>query len=77
MQWIDDELVFHNSNIPWIRGDQSSSISNWNCVAIGGNDHFKEHANELRYVEWYAIDDVLVRKSIPQDLTTLYKNKSK
>jgi hypothetical protein len=46
-------------------------------VAIGGNDHFKEHANELRYVEWYAIDDVLVRKSIPQDLTTLYKNKSK
>lgn len=65
MQWINDELIFQNHNIPWVRGDDSTEMVQWNVVAIGGNDFFRTHENELLHEEWYAIDDVEIHDSIP------------
>ncbi len=65
MQWINDELVFQNHNIPWVRGDETTDMVRWNVVAIGGNDFFRAYENALLYEEWYAIDDVEIHDSIP------------
>lgn len=59
MQWINDELVFSNSQIPW-QGAESSGGRKFNIVAIGGNDHFSAYSNELKHEEWYAIDDIVI-----------------
>jgi len=37
-------------------------------VSIGGNDFFQQYPNEDMHEEWYSIDDIVVRDSIPQEL---------
>lgn len=70
MQWIDDELTFNNSNIPWVRGDSATKMVKWNVVGIGGNDFFRSYPNDQRHEEWYSIDDVLIHSGIPDHLPT-------
>ncbi len=65
MQWINDELVFQNHGIPWVRGDRRTEMVRWNVVAIGGNDFFRSHPNIEEHEEWYAIDDVVIADEIP------------
>lgn len=65
MQWIDDTLVFNNKKIPWLRSSTSPEIKGWNGFAIGGNDFFNTISNDMRFEEWYAIDDIVVSTNIP------------
>src|SRR5690554_5746739 len=72
-QWLNDKQIFNIETIPWVRSVDGREISaKWNLVAIGGNDFFQIYENELRHEEWYAIDDIVIRSSIPQDL--VYKD---
>ena len=72
-QWINDSQIFNVETIPWIRSVDGREVpAKWNLVAVGGNDFFQIYENELRHEEWYAIDDIVIRSSIPQDL--VYKD---
>lgn len=66
MQWIDDERIFVNESIPWVR--DGLNMVKWSAIGIGGNDYFNKYPNELRHEEWYAIDDFKVYDTIPFDL---------
>lgn len=65
-QWIDGQLVFRNTRIPW-RGYNSSEAVKWNVVHFGGNDHFHAYADSERREEWYAIDDIVIATEPPGD----------
>jgi len=65
IQWINDEIIFQNKNIPWVRENSENKMVKWNTVGIGGNDFFRTYANEDQHEEWYAIDDVVIRTDIP------------
>jgi len=64
--WIDDQLVVENVTMPWI-GYGADSMPKWNIVALGGNSHFHAYPNSDRRQEWYSIDNVLVRSSLPPE----------
>jgi len=64
MQWIDDQLVFKNTQIPWM-GFESEGGRKFNVVALGGNDFFRFYPNDDGHEEWYAIDDIEIHDSIP------------
>ncbi|WP_435103546.1 hypothetical protein [Arhodomonas sp. AD133] len=64
-QWIDDQLVFRNTEMPW-RGYDSTGEVKWNVVHIGGNDHFHAYSDQERREEWYAIDDILIATKPPE-----------
>lgn len=66
MQWIDDQRIFYNENIDWVR--EGYDMVKWNTIAISGNDFFRGYDNERRYEEWYAIDDIVVMDAIPHEL---------
>lgn len=66
MQFIDDKRISHITGIAWISAD--SPMKNWRIVAIGGNDNFRPYNNDQRYEEWYSIDDVKIRSSLPNYL---------
>lgn len=65
MQWINDELVFRNNSVNWVGDNSKNMMVNWNAVALGGNDFFREHPNSERREEWYSIDDVVISTEIP------------
>jgi hypothetical protein len=67
-QWINDQRVVNITNIPWIKNNTDNKMVGWNYFAIGGNDFFQPYANDQRFEDWYAIDDVVVRDSIPSSL---------
>lgn len=64
MQWIDDQLIFRNTKMPWM-GAESEGGRKFNVVAFGGNDFFRSYPNEAKYEEWYAIDDILIADELP------------
>ena len=70
MQWIDDQRIFFNNNIPWVKVENNPELKmvKWNTVGFGGNDFFQIYPNELRHEEWYSVDDIVVRTSIPSHL---------
>jgi len=65
-QWIDDVQISNLGGIPWIRSDQD--MRSFNTIGIGGNDFFRLYPNVDKYQDWYAIDNVIVRNSIPLEL---------
>lgn len=80
--YIDDNLIFSNNNIPWI-GAYDGEMKYWNSIKLGGNDYIKVLKKEgskeeigpesmpipdsLRYQDWYAIDDLKVMSSLPEE----------
>ncbi|WP_328184813.1 hypothetical protein [Marinobacter sp. OP 3.4] len=66
MQWINDELVFRNNTVNWVGENSGNQMVEWNAVALGGNDFFREYPNDQRYEEWYSIDDVVISTEIPE-----------
>ncbi|WP_119394892.1 hypothetical protein [Salinibius halmophilus] len=60
-QWLNG-VQFHNDEaVTWISsGAKSEDIIGWNYFGIGGNDFFQAYPNELRFEDWYAIDDLVV-----------------
>lgn len=66
VQWLDDQMIFKNTKMPWM-GNESEGDRKFNVVAIGGNDFFRSYPNEDKHEEWYAIDDIEIRDSLPED----------
>ena len=65
-QWIDDYRIQNISTMNWVESDRD--MVKWTSVAIGGNDWFNKYPDSMRIEEWYAIDDFVIRDSIPQEL---------
>lgn len=70
MQWIDDELVINCPAVRWNKENTGSIHPKWNRVDFGGNDYWRSslYTNEDRREEWYAIDDIVIRDSIPEEI---------
>jgi hypothetical protein len=68
MQWINDQRIKVDTTVPWIGANPENKMVGWNFISLGGNDFFRPYPNEDRFEDWYAIDDVVVRTSIPEDL---------
>ena len=68
MQWINDQRIRVEDNIPWVKSNSENKMIGWNYVALGGNDYFQPYPNDQRFEDWYAIDDVVVQTSIPERL---------
>src|SRR5690606_28829501 len=68
-QRLNDRQNINVETIPGVRYVDGLEVrAKWNLVAIGGNDFFQIYDNELRYEEWYAIDDLVVRSDVPDYL---------
>lgn len=65
-QWMDDQLIFSNTEIPWM-GHSSDGNVKWNVVTFGGNSHFHAYDEGEKRQEWRAIDDIEIRDSLPED----------
>lgn len=78
-QWINDELVLSNDNIPWTGpmpwvAEAGSSMPKWNVVGFGGNSFFPptETDSDMPYSladqheEWSAIDDIIIADQVPK-----------
>ncbi|MEQ9075634.1 MAG: hypothetical protein RLP09_17390 [Sandaracinaceae bacterium] len=65
-QWLDGQLIFRNVTLPW-RGTESTGDPLWNVVSFGGNSHFHAYPESERRQEWRAIDDILIRDSLPPE----------
>jgi hypothetical protein len=68
MQWINGQRIKIETTVPWVGANPENKMVGWNFISIGGNDFFRPYPNEDRFEDWYAIDDVVVRTSIPEDL---------
>lgn len=67
-QWVDGVQIVNRSDIPWVQENPENKMVKWNYFAIGGNDYFQPFPNDERFEDWYAIDNVIVRTSIPDDI---------
>ena len=66
-QFVDDQRTLNASGIAWQTSVQPADKL-WNLVGIGGNDYFWYYENSVRHEEWYAIDDIIIRDSLPEHL---------
>jgi hypothetical protein len=77
-QWINDELILSNENIPWTGpepwvAEAGNSMPKWNVVGFGGNSFFPPtevdadmpYALADQHEEWYAIDDIIIADQPP------------
>jgi len=67
-QFVDDKRILYSDRVAWTRSDRERSL--WNVVGLGGNDHFNKYPNEEMRENWYAIDDVVIRDSLPNYLSS-------
>lgn len=65
--FINDQRILDGGGIEWVTVEQSANTK-WNLIGFGGNDYFKEYPNELRHEQWYAIDDIVIRSDLPDNL---------
>ena len=66
-QWINGQLTFFNSNIPWMTSTSSGGRL-WNSVSFGGNHAFDTYPNGSAVEEWAAIKDIEVYDRLPGDM---------
>lgn len=68
-QWLDDQLILETNKVTWVNTNTESKMVKWNAFSIGGNDYWVNggYTNEEQREEWYAIDDIVVRDSLPED----------
>lgn len=59
-QWVNGVRIVNREDIPWIQENEANKLVGWNYIAIGGNDYFRPYPNDMRYEDWYAIDDLVV-----------------
>ncbi|WP_339800927.1 hypothetical protein [uncultured Marinobacter sp.] len=73
VQWVNDEQIVNVRDIIWVDRlpDGTGEMVKWNFFSIGGNDYFKSYTDDVRRQEWYSIDDLVVRTSIPDGLKGL------
>jgi hypothetical protein len=63
-QWINGHMIRNSTHIPWHVAEADAGLG-WNYFAIGGNDYFQGLPNSDLFEDWYAIDDLVVRSSMP------------
>ncbi|MBW4978321.1 hypothetical protein KZZ05_08540 [Marinobacter adhaerens] len=69
-QWFDDKRILNVRNLMWVPSVQSGQpMPKWNFFSIGGNDYFKSYDESEKRQEWWALDDLVVRETIPAGLT--------
>jgi len=64
-QWLDDTLMAHSNTVPWMQNGETRPERGFTSVRFGGNASFQPFPSEDQYQEWYSIDDVLIRDSLP------------
>ncbi len=67
-QFINGHRIKHIDNIPWVETNEQNMMVKWNHFSIGGNDYFAPKANDERFEDWYAIDDIVVMSHLPESL---------
>jgi hypothetical protein len=67
-QWINDQRIANEESIPWIKANTENKMVGWNYFGLGGNDSFFPLPADQQFEDWYALDDVVVRESIPEGL---------
>ncbi len=67
-QWVNGERIVNNEGVPWIIQEDEGVDANWNYFAIGGNDYFQAYSNDVRFEDWYAIDNIIVMSELPQNI---------
>lgn len=68
IQWLENQRIFSNHNVAWHTYRPDGKIPSWNTVSFGGNNYFPRYDEKEKREEAYAIDDILIRKSIPEEL---------
>lgn len=68
IQWINDTQIHYNDKITWHRYRPDGDIPKWNSISFGGNNYFPRYKDLDRFEDWYTIDDITIRKSIPKEL---------
>jgi hypothetical protein len=70
IQWLDDVQMMTTSGINWVPSltQGLTEMPKWTSLAIGGNDFFKNYPIGDGRQEWWALDDLVVRDSIPEYL---------
>ena len=68
MQWINNQRIKFEDDVPWVGENPENKMVGWNFISLGGNDFFRPYPNEDRFEDWYSIDDLVVRTSIPEVL---------
>jgi hypothetical protein len=68
MQWIDDVQILNVRDLTWVPSlpTELTEMPKWNFFSIGGNDFFHSYPDSVRRQEWFSIDDLVVRTSIPE-----------
>tara|TARA_R110001583_G_scaffold58197_3_gene173711 strand:+ start:1 stop:1227 length:1227 start_codon:yes stop_codon:yes gene_type:complete len=72
IQWIDDRKSMEINTVQWV--SPSRDMVKWTTFGLGGNDSFNKYPDELRYEEWYAMDDIKVSNKIPDGLLSDLNN---
>lgn len=74
MQWIDDVQIMNIRDLMWVPSLPAgmTEMPKWNFFSIGGNDFFHIYPDSEQRQEWFSIDDVIVRTSIPEFLNGTY-----
>jgi len=71
-QWIDDKRVVLSRTIPWVGiSNRGVRTADWNMVALGGNEALSVYPDSARFEDWYAIDNLVVRDNIPDNLSIM------
>lgn len=68
MMWLNDERIKLETTVPWVGENPENKMVGWNFIALGGNDYFYPYPSDQRFEDWYSIDDLVVRTSIPEAL---------
>ena len=67
-QFINDHRIRHEDKVPWVEANPDNIMVKWNHFSIGGNDQFLPFPAAERFEDYYYIDDVVVRDSLPAAL---------
>lgn len=65
-QWVNNQRIMSDETIPWIKRNTENKMVGWNYIALGGNDNFFPYPADQLFEDWYAIDNLVVRSSIPE-----------
>ena len=68
-QWMDDVKLVESFEMPWLQNGAPDSNRGFNAVKFGGNDNFMAYPNSAEVQEWYVIDDIVIRSSLPIERT--------
>jgi len=69
-QWIDDKRIVLSRTIPWVGSSKRGiKTADWNMIGLGGNDSLSVYPDSEKFEDWYAIDNFVVRGSVPDYLS--------